>query len=296
MRYLTAALAALALLAPGIADAKPAQAESKVAVASGPFRRAVDWAPAGRPRLGDDLTIPAGVRIELTERGEAGSVTVAPGGDLGGSGQLEASGDVTFAGPIDWTGALRSVGIVRLTSGGNYIAHVYAPYGSLKLQDDLHTGSHEWKSGLNTNGHALTVDGLAYPLEESYSYYEDSDVAVGEWVDYPFELFDDRWTEQYSDDAAFTTTRPHSTFAGAGWEYGSIVWADSESVASLNSYGAGSLTVDAPLVTMESGSTITTGALSFGPGAHTLRSSGSATIVCGCKAPPGVTLEGVEVE
>lgn len=269
-----------------------AQAESKVLSASGNFNKGSNWTPAGKPGLNDRLTVPVGKTAELGSTGKAGDLVVE--GNLTGSGVLEENGSLTLASKVDWTGSLRNVGPDYLSSGGNRISSIQNP-GLLRLTEDLYVGSMEWKGIVNLEGHDLRVDGLAYPLEESSSGYEGSRVTVGEWIVYPFELFEDKWTFQSSYTADFIVTG--GLFKGAGWTYGSLTFEDPATTASGDSYEVeGTMTVDSAEVLFEPGQTVQAGALVFGPGEHVLRSSGvGATVECGCVVPPGVVLEGVTV-
>ena len=272
---------------------------------SGSWGNAGNWSE-GRPHLGTPVLIPAGKSAVLKANAQAGSIVVE--GELSGCCTIETNGSVSFSHPLAWHGAVNSVGVDQLRLGGTTLETVNVQ-GIVSLREPITlTAGMIWHGSLDTNGYAMNVKGITYPLEESYSDYSTSTVTTDEWLDYPHEPSEDVWEEQFSEHATVIVNRSAPcTFKGAEWYYGRVDLACGTSVFSGDSYRTDLLELNSPEVRVEAGQTITTDVLTSNATAeHPVRVSaghiltgegGEATIDCGgCAVPAYVELVGVKVE
>jgi len=299
-------LVLLVLVFPSGALAAKPHAVARTLVVSGPVDKAGDWSPEGKPGPGDDLTVPAGKTAEVRARLQAGSLLVE--GELTGNQTIEASGSVTFDHQVGWHETLISTGIDQLNLGGTTVASV-VDHGIISLRGPLSvSGNLEWEnSSLDTNGWPVSVRGIAYPLEGSYSGYGDSTVTAGEWLDYHFEQEPNEWVYQLSEEATVIVDGSVTTFKGGGWYYGNVTLAGRISTFSGDSYGVdGTLALDSPVVTIEDGQAVDVEGLitSDATAAHPVRvqagtilggPGGQASIEYAGSLPPYVELVGVRV-
>jgi hypothetical protein len=250
-------------------------------VVNGSTNRAAHWLPAGKPASSDTLIIPAGKTGNVNRHLEARNIIVESGGTLTGLDDIDLWGSLTLDGRSSWTGTLTSWGYNHLTTGGNRLVNVQQPEGIIVLVDPLHVGSFDWHGSLITENEALTVDGLLYRLEGSYTRYGASTVTSGEYRAYPLKVTrESKDTVVEATQADLVVNGRRSAFEGAGGRYGSLLLEAGETMNTLLSYMIeGGWEDNTPVLTIERGSTLTiegnqiAAEVLFGPAAQVVRSS-----------------------
>lgn len=231
MKPLTAVLAALALMAPAVADAKPARAEGVdtfTAAKSSAWTSAANWSLGHKPNSATPTVIPPNRAASITRAGaETGDLTIE--GTLTGTqtprvdGALEAS-----AGTFSFGGASMTIeGVGTINTGANVpeylrLQGIHKLTAPLAVGEDLDLEPH---ASLNAETFDITVP------REWYSYLFSSTVGgTGTWR--VGELFQyagpwDEGQEAQWEDATVIVNRPHvveptgtSSYACiCGWTY-----------------------------------------------------------------------------